>query len=310
MKRITAGGMMRSERYGIWLAYFIISTVWGTTWYAIRIGSETIPPFLSAGIRCCVAAAVLFAFLRVSGGVIPTSHVAWKVYAALGILTIGIPFALIYWGQQYVPTGLSSILFGAFPLWVALLSHFMLKNEPLDFFKVASIALGFVGVVLIFSSDLSIEGTQGVLGMAAILLSTCIQAIALIIIKKHGEPVSPTAMNFVGMAMGGVMLLVLSLLFESGQPVVWTWPAVASLAYLTIVASVITFMAYYWLLKRMDAVYVSLSSFINPIVAVLIGALVLEERLASMVFVGAAFVLTGMLVANGKMLYAKIMAKS
>ncbi len=301
---------MLSKRFGIWLAFFIISTVWGTTWYAIRVGSETVPPFLAAGIRCCVAAVVLLAFLRISGGVILTSHVAWKVYSALGILTIGIPFALIYWGQRYVPTGLSSILFAFFPVWVALLSHFMLKNEPLDIFKAASIALGFIGVVLIFSSDLSIADTQGMLGMAAILLSTFLQAVALIIIKKHGEPVSPTAMNFVGMAMGGVMLLALSLVLETGQPVIWTWPAVASLAYLTIVASVITFMAYYWLLKKIDAVYVSLSSFVNPIVAVLIGALVLQERLASMVFVGAAFVLFGMLVANGKTLYEKFIARS
>jgi drug/metabolite transporter (DMT)-like permease len=297
---------MRSERFGIWISYFIISTVWGTTWFAIRIGLETIPPFLSAGIRCSVAAVVLYALLRLRNGVIPTSRVAWKVYSALGILTIGLPFALVYWGQQYIPTGLSSILFALFPVSVALFSHLMLKNAPLNGYKIASVVLGFIGVAIIFSSDVAVADSQSILGMLAILVSVFLQAVALILIKKYGEPVSPMAMNFVGMAMGGSMVLLLSLIAERGQPVVWTWPGIASLAYLTIIGSVVTFLAYYWLLKRIDAVYLSLSSFINPIVAVLIGSLALGERLSPLTFAGAALVLVGMLTANGRAIYEKL----
>jgi len=301
---------MRSERFRVWLAFITISTVWGTTWFAIRIGLQTVPPFFSAGIRCCLAAVVLFSLLRFRGGVIPTSHIAWKVYASLGILTIGIPFALIYWGQQYIATGLCSILFGVFPIWVALLSHFLLKNEPLNVYKVTSIALGFFGVVVIFSSDIFLADSRGILGMLAVLVSTFLQALALVLIKKHGDPVSPMAMNFVGMAMGGALLLALSLLCESGRTVVWTWSGVASLAYLTLVGSVVTFMAYYWLLKRMDAVYLSLSSFINPLIAVLIGNVVLGEHLSSTAVAGATFVLLGMLTANGRAIYEKFAARA
>jgi drug/metabolite transporter (DMT)-like permease len=299
---------MRTERIGIWLSYFTISTVWGTTWFAIRIGLETVPPFLSAGIRCGAAAVILYALLRFRGGTIPMSPVAWKVYSALGILTIGIPFALVYWGQQYIATGLSSILFAAFPVCVAFLSHLMLKNEPLNKFKIASIILGFAGVVIIFSADVALADTNGVLGMLAILISVFLQALALVVIKKYGEPVSPLAMNFVGMAMGGAMVLALSLLVESGRPVVWTREAIASLAYLTVIGSVVTFLAYYWLLKRMDAVFISLSSFINPIIAVLIGSLALGERFSPLTFTGATLVLLGMLAANGKAIYEKIAA--
>ena len=301
---------MRSERFRVWLAFITISTVWGTTWFAIRIGLQNVPPFFSAGIRCCLAAVVLFSLLRFRGGVIPTSHIAWKVYASLGILTIGIPFALIYWGQQYIATGLCSILFGVFPIWVALLSHFLLKNEPLNVYKVTSIALGFFGVVVIFSSDIFLADSRGILGMLAVLVSTFLQALALVLIKKHGDPVSPMAMNFVGMAMGGALLLALSLLCESGRTVVWTWSGVASLAYLTLVGSVVTFMAYYWLLKRMDAVYLSLSSFINPLIAVLIGNVVLGEHLSSTAVAGATFVLLGMLTANGRAIYEKFAARA
>jgi drug/metabolite transporter (DMT)-like permease len=102
---------MKSERLLIWLGFALISTVWGTTWLAIRIGLESIPPFYAAAIRCLLAAGVLYAILRFTGGRIPATRLAWRVYLALGVLTIAIPFALIYWGQQYIPTGLSSILF-------------------------------------------------------------------------------------------------------------------------------------------------------------------------------------------------------
>lgn len=298
--------MNRSERVLIWVAFAIISTVWGTTWLAIRIGLETVPPFLSAAIRCLLAAVVLYAIVRSRGIPVPLTGPAWKVYFSLGVLTIGVPFALIYWGQQYIPTGLSSILFGAFPFWVALLSHLMLRDEPMTIFKGAAIVLGFAGVVIIFSAETAVSDPRALLGMSTILVSTFLQALALILIKKHGEPVSPMSMNFVGMAMGGVMLLILSLVAEGDRPAVWTGAAVASLLYLTLVGSVITFVAYYWLLKRIDAVYLSLSSFINPIVAVVLGALALGERLPPTVFTGAGFVMAGLLVANGKGLYARI----
>jgi drug/metabolite transporter (DMT)-like permease len=298
--------MKTSERVMIWTAFAIISTVWGTTWLAIRIGLETVPPFLSAGIRCLGAAAVLYALVRFRRLPVPMTQTAWKVYFSLGILTIAIPFALIYWGQQFIPTGLSSILFGAFPFWVALLSHFMLSNERMTITKAVAITLGFAGVVIIYYAETAIADPRAFLGMSAVVVSVILQALALVLIKKHGDPVSPMSMNFVGMTMGGTLLVLLSLVAEGGQPVTWTTPAVISLLYLTLVGSVITFVAYYWLLKKIDAVYVSLSSFINPIVAVVLGAVILGERMPPTVFTGAGLVMLGLLVANGKGIYARI----
>ncbi len=298
--------MKNSERVLIWIAFAIISTVWGTTWLAIRIGLETVPPFLSAGVRCLAAAVILYGIVRFQKLPVPMTASAWKVYLSLGVLTIGVPFALIYWGQQYIPTGLSSILFGAFPFCVAVLSHLMLRDEPMTFSKGVAIVLGFAGVVIIYYSESSIADPRAFLGMSAVLISVILQALALILIKKHGEPVSPLSMNFVGMAMGGIMVLLLSVAVEGERTVAWTAPAILSLAYLTLVGSVVTFVAYYWLLKKIDAVYVSLSSFINPIVAVVLGALILGERMPPTVFTGAALVMVGLLVANGKGIYARV----
>jgi drug/metabolite transporter (DMT)-like permease len=298
---------MKSERRLVWLGFALISTVWGTTWLAIRIGLESFPPFYAAAVRCLLAAVVLYAILRFTGGRIPATRMAWRVYLALGVLTIAIPFALIYWGQQFIPTGLSSILFGAYPFWVAVFSHLMLPHERLNAFKVAAVVLGFAGVAVIFSADVYVSDANAFLGMMAVVVSTVLQALALIYVKKYGQDVSPMAMNFVGMAIGGALLLLLSVTLESGKPATWSASGMASLLYLSLVGSVLTFVTYYWLLKRIEAVYLSLSSFINPLVAVAFGAAVLGERLPQSVFTGAALVLLGMFIANGKALYAKIL---
>lgn len=296
---------MTGERLRIWSAFLIVSTVWGSTWLAIKIGLMTVPPFLSAGVRFVVAAGVLLAIIRVTGAVISWHRDARRVYITLGLLSFTAPFALVYWGQQFIPTGLSSILFGAYPFWVALFSRLWLPGERLDAFKIAGVLVGFAGLVTVFSGDTHWSDPNAFRGMAAILGSTMLQGFSLVMVKRYGQAVSPFAMNFVGMSIGGILLLALSLLVEPVGSARWTLPAVGSVVYLAVIGSVLTFVSYYWLLKRIEAVYLSLTSFINPVVAVVLGSIVLGESLGASVLVGAALVLTGILTAHGRQLYGK-----
>lgn len=297
---------MNSERTRIWIGFVIISLVWGSTWLAIKIGLTSVPPFFAAGIRFLIASAVLYVILRLRGLSILLTPETRKLYAALIFLSYSIPFALVYWGQQYIPSGLSSILFGAYPFSVAIFSHLLLVKERLTWFKIAGIVFGFVGIVIIFSGDVHWTETAGVLGMACILVSTVMQALAVVLIKKYGQPISPFVMNFVGMLGGGVILGTLGLATESFSAIVWNTAAVGSILYLAIIGSVLVFVTYHWLLKRIEAVYLSLVSFINPIIAVVLGAIVLRETLAPSVFIGASCVLVGILVANGKQIVGRI----
>jgi len=293
------------EKLRIWFGFAVISTVWGSTWLVIKIGLETLPPFFSAGIRFVIAATVLYGIIRVRNLPIHRTADAKKLYLAMGVLSFSIPFALVYWGEQFIPSGLGSILFAAFPFWVAIFSHRFLKNEPIDGFKAAGIVLGFCGIIVIFWGDVDLGNPYAALGMAGMVISTIMQAYTLILIKKLGQPISPFVMNFVGMAIGAVALLGLSLLTERWGNVVWNTSSVGSILYLALFGSVLTFVSYYWLLKRIDAVYLSLTSFINPLVAVFLGAIVLGESLGPSVAAGAALVLLGILVANGKFFYEK-----
>lgn len=289
---------MRESKLRIGAAFLVVSTVWGSTWVAIKIGLETVPPFLSAGLRFVIAASVLYLLLRMNGLRVGWTRDARRVYLTLGILSITLPFALVYWGQQFIPSALGSILFAVFPFWVAVGSHLMLPDERLTLPKLVGIVLGFIGLVVIFGDDLSWGGSAALPGMAAVLVSTMLQAYSLIVVKKYGQPVSPFVMNFVGMSIGAVGLLTLSVAVEPIGAAVWSPQAVGSILYLAIVGSVLTFVSYYWLVKRIDAVYLSLTSFVNPIVAVILGAAVLGERMAPAVFSGAALVLAGILIAN------------
>jgi len=301
---------MNSERARIWVGFVIISLVWGSTWLAIKIGLTSVPPFFAAGIRFLIASVVLYLILRLRGLSITFTPETRKLYAALIFLSYSIPFALVYWGQQYIPSGLSSILFGAYPFSVAIFSHLLLAKERLTWFKIAGIVFGFVGIVIIFSGDVHWTETAGVLGMACILVSTVMQALAVVLIKKYGQPISPFVMNFVGMLGGGAILGLLGLATESFSDIVWNTAAVGSILYLAIIGSVLAFVTYHWLLKRIEAVYLSLVSFINPIIAVVLGAIVLRETLAPSVFIGASCVLAGILVANGKQIVGRIVNHS
>ena len=297
---------MTGERLRIWAGFIVVSTVWGSTWLVIKIGLETAPPFLSCGLRFVIASLILLAIVRVRKLPIPRFEAAKRVYLSMGIFSFGIPFALVYWGEQFIPSALGSILFATFPFWVALFSHFFLRAEPIDRYKAAGIVLGFAGIVLVFWGDINLANPLAGISMAGIVLATILQAYVLIVVKKHAQTISPFVMNLLGMSIGALCLLLLSVLTESWGSIRWTVSGVASIIYLAIFGSVVAFVTYYWLLKRVQVLYLSFTSFINPIIAVILGAVVLGETLRPSAAVGASAVLLGILVANGKSFYGKI----
>ena len=299
---------MRTERIRLWIGFAIISFVWGSTWLAIKIGLHSVPPLTAAGMRFFLAGCILWVIMKLRRIEVPVTPQLKRLYLFLILFSYSIPFAIVYWSQQHIPSGLGSILFSVFPFWVAVFSHLMLVSERLNGYKLAGIGLGIVGLVIIFFEDVHVSDPMGLLGMLGIVFTTIMQGLALVLIKKHAQPVSPLALNFVGMTAGGALLLLAAFGFESMATIQWDESAIGSILYLSIIGSVVTFVVYYWLLKRVEAVYLSLVSFINPIVAVVLGSVVLGETLAASVFVGAAFVLVGIVIANGKQLLTKLTA--
>ncbi len=296
---------MFTERAKIAAGFIVISLIWGSTWLAIKIGLDSVPPFYGVAIRFMIATIILGFMVVIRRESIPLTKHAFFLYGSLALLSFSFPYALVYWGEQYISSGLASILFAAYPFVVALCSHFVLRNERLNMYKVTGIGLGFAGILVIFWSDLDL-GSASTSGMAAILLSTVMQGTSLVIVKRHNSSLSPTALTFGGMVLGEIILLAIALSVESFSSVALDAKGIGSIVYLGTFGSVVTFVTYYWLLKHVEAVYLSLVSFVTPVLAVVLGAVALGEELSSRVVAGGAFILLGIVSSNGQELLKKV----
>lgn len=295
---------MRSERALVLAGFAAISIVWGSTWLAIKIGLESISPVFGVAIRFTLAAVILFAIVRFRGERLSWGRENLPVFLVLGFLSFSFPFVLVYWGEQYIGSGLASILFATYPFVVAVFSHLFLPGEPLSAFKVGGTLLGFAGVVVIFWADLA-GGTAGFPGMAAIVLSTVLQGFSLVSVKRMGKHIAPVQLTLGGMAVSVVVLWTMAFALEDPSALRFDAAGIGSIVYLGTFGSVLTFVVYYWLLKRVEALFLSLTSLITPVLAVVLGAIFLGEVLPGSIYTGAAMVLAGILVANGGDLLAR-----
>jgi len=299
---------MNSERLLKWLGFVLLCVIWGSTWFAIKIGLESLPPFAAVAMRFTLATLILFLVMRVRGERIPFDRSSVSLYMTLAILSFSIPFALVYSGEVYIGSGLAAILFAAHPFIVAAESHLFLPDERLNPFKIIGILLGFLGVLVIFWADLHAGGSSTG-GMLAILVSSLMQGTALVIVKRKGANISPNALSIGGMMFGSVILIGMALVFEDVSRVRLDQKGVLSILYLAVFGTVIAFGTYFWLLKRVEAVYLSLIALVTPVLAVVLGSLWLEESLSPRIFSGASLVLLGILIANGKDLLSTVRSR-
>jgi drug/metabolite transporter (DMT)-like permease len=211
-----------------------------------------------------------------------------------GILSFCCSYGVVYWCEQWVPSGLASVLFATFPLFVAVLAHVALPEERLGAASLAGILVGFAGVVLIFSEDFRRLGGPGVaLASAVMLVSPLVSAVASVAIKKWGKGISPLSLTAVPMLIAGAVMGALALAVERDRPVAWTPASVGALLYLALAGSALTFSLYYWLLSHLPATRVSLIAYTTPVVAVTVGALFMDEPYTARTLAGSALVVAG-----------------
>ena len=291
---------MASPGRGRLLAGFLLLTViWGTTWAVIRIGLGGVPPFTGVALRFALAGALLVALAPLLGvrlGRAPRERALWL---ANGVLSFCLSYSAVYWSEQYIPSGLAAVLFATYPLFVAALAHFLLPGERLRRGAAVGMALGFAGVAVIFSDDLSLLGGEAVRrGAFVMLVAPLASAMASVVVKRWGEGVHPLSLAAVPMLFAGVVMGAVALLVERHLRVVFDARSVGALLYLAILGSAVTFTIYYWLLANMPATRLALMSYLIPIVAVAVGARLFDEPLRPRLLAGSALVLTGVVIVN------------
>jgi drug/metabolite transporter (DMT)-like permease len=288
-----------SERLKVIIAYVAICTIWGSTWLVIKLGLETLTPFLAAGLRFSVAGVILLGIIKLKNISVPWNADTRWFYFVIAITSFSLPFGLVYWGEHRISSGMTSILFATYPLFVALMSSLLISTERLTLLKIIGVLIGFGGVVTIFSNDVQFSGDSNALfGMGAVILSAVIQAFSAVMIKKHGHEISPYVVSFVPMSISAILLLTASVAVEDFSNVQFTPMAIFSIFFLAIFGTIVTFVSYFWLLKRVEVVLLSLTAFVTPLIAVLLGVIVLNEKISAELFAGTFLVFAGIATAN------------
>lgn len=285
---------MQSKAPG--LVFAALCFIWGSTWLGIKIGLEFLPPFLFAGIRFATATMALMVLAKMLHARIPRDRSSWMLMLFLGIFQISVPYGLVFWGEQYISSGLSAVLFATLPFFVVISAH-ILADEKLTRLKAVGVILSFAGLVSIFWRDITAAqnfvALNSIFGSLAVVGSAASGGLANVVGKEHAEQIDPAANVLIQAFVGTIVLSSLGLATEWNSPLNFTPVAVAAILYLGVVGSALPFVGLYWLLRKTTATNTSLITFIMPILALVLGWAVLHEIPDPNVGLGAALILAG-----------------
>lgn len=278
-----------------WGTLALLSLVWGTTWIAIKISVNTIPPLTGAAMRFALALLILFAVARMRGIDLTPPAGAFRAIFWSAFFLYPMDYGLIYWGEQYLNAGTTAVFFATFPLFTAVSANFLFRSEPFRWPPYIGLMLGFAGTTVVFFDQLDLSVTTGLTALAAgaVLLSALSAALSLVITKVHLGGMSSLSLTLHQMLWGTLMLAVLSGLAGEWPDFRVTPGALAAVAYLGVVGSAMAFVLYYWLLKTMSAIALSYIIYVTPLVALVAGWLALGEVLSWQTLAGTVIIFTG-----------------
>jgi drug/metabolite transporter (DMT)-like permease len=254
------------------LAFFAIYVVWGSTYLAIRYAVETIPPLIVAGIRHSVAGVVLLAWAY-ARGFRPTAR-EWRASLILGILYFVIGHGSLHWAETVVPSGWAALLIASEPIWIAVMAAVVSHGERLTGKTVIGLLLGIAGVALLVGEETATGQRAVVIGSIAILFGTLAWSVGVMYSRTSALPRNALARAGMPEIVGSLILFIVAGAtgeFSNFHSATITPRSVWSLAYLITFGSIITFTAYTWLLDHVSPTLVSTHTYVNPVIAVLMG---------------------------------------
>jgi drug/metabolite transporter (DMT)-like permease len=276
-------------RIKVGLAFAAIYILWGSSFLAIRVAVQIVPPWFAAGVRFFTAGVILYVFSRLRGERKP-SMIQWRSLAVLGALMFVATYGALFWAEQYVPSGITSVLEATLPLITMGLEVFVLRQQPFRPQMLGAVLLGFIGVF----SMLFRSGSQsfGIGPCLVIIGGGCAWSLGSVLTRDLPLPSSRVLTAGAQMMLGGGALLIISLVSGELHPFPHlTAKAFWAILYLIVAASIVSFTAYVWLLGRMPATVVSSHAYVNPVVALALGYFVGGEQVTMRTLIGAFLVI-------------------
>ena len=289
----------KQHRWKIAAAFACVYVLWGSTYLAMRIVVEHIPPAMMGGIRFLASGGIMMAWCALSGRTLRVTRAEFIRLAMIGVLLLGTGNVMVAWGEQYVPSGLAALVVAAVPLWVALIESFILKSERLRSRGMFGLALGAVGLGVLLWPQLQASSAVGrteLIGCVGLIFAALSWASGSILSRRSQLNLDPFTATAYEMSIAGVVNMVFSVLHGDVAHTVLTARGIGAIAYLVTGGSLIGFTAYIWLLDHVPTSKVATYAYVNPIVAVALGALVLHETVDAWIVAGTAVIVGGVVL--------------
>jgi len=281
-----------------WIAWAAVCLIWGTTYLAIKIALETIPPFLMGGIRYLIGGTILAAWLMARREGLPPVR-EWGRLALLGFLMIALGNGGVVWAEQYLASGLTAVVIATSPFWMVAIDALFPGADRLGLRQWGGLFIGFCGIVLLMWPELSLGGATGratALGILAVQIACAGWAVASAYTRRHSLSRNVLGVAAVQMFFGGFFMTMAGTVTGEWAHLGFSPRTLWALIYLTLAGSVIAFAAYSYALRHLPIATVSLYTYVNPVIAVALGTLLLGEPFRATMLVAAAIIVVGMLV--------------
>jgi len=283
-----------------WMLIVVLSMLWGGSFFFVGVAVKEIPPLTIVFCRVALAAVILLGVVYLKGAKMPSSPGLWGGFLVMGLLNNLIPFSLIVWGQTHIESGLASILNGTTPIFSVILAHFLTREEKLTTHRIVGVLMGWAGVAVLIGLD-SLQGLGlEVMGQIAVLGASISYACAAIYGRRF-KGISPVVVAAGMLSGSAVMTLPLALLVERPWNLSPDLITLLALFGLAAVSTSLAYIIYFRVLATSGPTNVLLVTFLIPFSAILLGAMVLGERLEWNAFVGMGIILSGLLAIDGRL---------
>lgn len=281
--------------YRVMSAFAVVYLVWGSTYLAIRVMVEHLPPFLSAGVRFLIAGLLMVAYAAWKGYRLPATLGEWRWLALIAVLMLVGANGLVTWSEQWVDSNQAALIVATSALWIAWLGTVGVQGQAVTRTTYAGLLLGFGGVLVLVGGGLEL-GHAPWFAYAALLVSPFLWALGSIMSKRRPASCTPFVSATVQTLIAGAIMTAVGLL--GGEAPQWTWEprSLLALAYLIVFGTCIAYACFFWLVHEVTPSQLGTYAYVNPAVAVLLGGWLLDERLSAMQIAGTCIILGSVVI--------------
>ncbi|MCI0355006.1 MAG: EamA family transporter [Acidobacteria bacterium] len=291
----------RQHRFRVILAFALVYVLWGSTYLGIRIAVDDIPPATLAGVRFLIAGIVMLAVCAVTGRKIALTRRDFMRVGSVGVLLLTGGNVLVCWAEQYVASGLAALIVASVPIWVVVIEALILRHERLSGRGLFGLGLGIAGLLVLLWPRLqtgTLGGRMELIGALALVLASLSWASGSVSSRRWKLEVDVFVSTAWQMVIAGAVDLALGFALGETERIRWTLKGIGATAYLVVAGSWVGHTAYIWLLHHVPTQKVATYAYVNPVVAVFLGWLVLGERVDAYILAGATVILAAVALVN------------